>query len=107
MLVPLGCKHVLTIWCCGLLLGLGGVRDTPDGVAAIGVRTHELCAITLPGQRLQLLQQPSSHIGGPVLQVSTGTEVVYRQVQIQNLCVYSEVLGLLLRTDTELQCLQP
>ncbi len=47
---------VLTIWSVGLLFGFGGIVRAPDDVAAVAVRAHKLCAISMPTQGFQFLQ---------------------------------------------------
>ena len=46
-----------TIRCIGLFLWFGWITGAPDDVAAISVRAHELCAISMPRQWFQLLQK--------------------------------------------------
>ena len=55
------CCRLLTVCCDGLLLGLGGVGGAPDDVAAVGVRAHELRAVAVPRQALQLLHNTQDH----------------------------------------------
>ena len=45
-----------TVSCIGLLLRCARVGGAPDDVAAVGVRAHELRAVAVPRQTLQLLQ---------------------------------------------------